>query len=196
MRKKEQDTRKKIIVAALKIFSKSGFFKTRVDDIANAVGVGKGTLYLYFKDKSSLYVSVIEEHFVTGISFLKEVQKEPITETEKLRKVSDEWLDSMIRLKSSFPMFTMENLNLSGKVLKTIKPIVFTRIKEMIDIIAQIIDRGVEKGEFQRIDAHVAALHFLNTIRTEFFVKFFIPEISVDKNVSLNLFFEGLKKRR
>ena len=145
MRTKEQHTREKIINCALRIFAKEGFFKTTVDDIAQAAGLAKGTLYLYFKDKASLYVSVIEEHFKTGIDYLRGVEKESITSTRKLKKIADEWIDTMIRLKSSFFMFSMENINLSSKIMKAVKPIMNFRLKEMIDIIAKFIEQGIAK---------------------------------------------------
>jgi len=196
MRTKEQKTREKIINCALRIFAKEGFFKTTVDDIAHAAGLAKGTLYLYFKDKASLYVSVIEEHFKVGIDYLRRVEKESMTSTKKLKKIADEWIDTMIRLKSSFFMFSMENINLSSKIMKAVKPIMNFRLKEMIDIIAKIIEQGIVKKEFRKIEPHVAALHYLNTIRTGFFVNLIVPKKHIDKNEILELFFNGLKRRR
>ncbi len=196
MKTKEQDTRAKIINCALKIFAKEGFFKTTVDDIAQAAGLAKGTLYLYFKDKDSLYIDVIEEHFKVGIEYLHKVEKESMSSTKKLKKIADEWIDVMIRLKSSFFMFSIENINLSSKIMKAVKPIMYVRLKEMIDIIARIIEQGIIKKEFRKIEPHVAALHYLNTIRTGFFVNYIVSEKQIDKSEILGLFFNGLKKRR
>ena len=70
------------------------------------------------------------------------------------------------------------------------------RLKEMIDIIAEIIKQGIAKKEFRKIEPHVAALHYLNTIRTGFFVNFIVPKKQIDKNEILELFFNGLKRRR
>ena len=196
MKKKDQNIKRKIIRSALKIFTKKGFFRATVDDIANAANVGKGTVYLYFRDKSALYVSVIEEHFATGIAYLKEVKNGPDSSTERLKKIADQWIDYMIHLKSSFFMFSMENLNLSSKIMKVVKPIAIENLNNMIRIVAQIIEDGIKSGEFRRVDSRIAALHFLNTIRTGFYINLFIPEISVDKTKALNLFFDGLKKRR
>jgi TetR/AcrR family fatty acid metabolism transcriptional regulator len=196
MKLKEEITREKIINSALRIFAKEGFFKATVDHIAQATGLAKGTLYLYFKDKASLYVSVIEEHFKVGIEYLHKVEKESTTSTEKLKKIADEWIDTMIRLKSSFFMFSMENINLSSKMMKAVKPIMNVRLKEMIAIISRIIEHGIAKKEFRKIQPRLAALHYLNTIRTGFFVSFIICEKQVNKNELLELFFDGLKKRR
>ena len=44
----------KIIQAAIKIFSKKGFHKSSMDEIAKEVGVSKGTLYTYFKSKEEI----------------------------------------------------------------------------------------------------------------------------------------------
>lgn len=196
MRTKEQITREKIINCALKVFAKEGFFKATVDDIAQAAGLAKGTLYLYFKDKASLYISVIEEHFKVGIEYLYRVEREPITATKKLKKIADEWIDTMVRLKSSFFMFSMENINLSSKMMKAVKPIMNVRLKEMIDIVSRIIEYGISKKEFRKIEPRLAALHYLNTIRTGFFVSFIIHEKQVNKDELLDLFFYGLKRRR
>lgn len=196
MRIKNKHTKEKIIKHALRIFAKEGFFKTTVADIAQATGIAKGTLYLYFKDKASLYVSVIEEHFKVGINYLDEVQKKKMTGTAKLQKIADNWIDYMIQLKSSFFMFSMENINLSSKIMKAVKPIMSVHLKEMIDIIVQIIEQGIKAREFRKIEPRIAAVHFLNTIRTGFFLTFITPEKFVNKKILLDLFFKGLKQRR
>lgn len=46
---------------ALDLFRKISFEKTSVSDIAQACGMGKGTLYLYFKNKDDIFSSILEE---------------------------------------------------------------------------------------------------------------------------------------
>jgi TetR/AcrR family fatty acid metabolism transcriptional regulator len=196
MKNKSKDVRARIIHNALKIFANEGFFRTTVEDIAHASGVAKGTVYLYFKDKSSLYVNVIDEHFITGIAYLKAILVEHLSNREKLYRIADEWIDSMIQVESSFFMFTMENLNLSRKILKVVKPIMNTRLQELVDILAKIIESGIRAGEFRKLDARITALHFLNTIRTGYYMSFFIPELKTGKKILLSLFFDGIKKQK
>ncbi|TET63355.1 MAG: TetR/AcrR family transcriptional regulator [Candidatus Stahlbacteria bacterium] len=193
---RRKNLRKKIIDAAIKLFAKKGFYETTVDDIAKAAKIAKGTAYLYFKDKPSLYISVIEEHFVTAMEYLQKIHKEDLTSTEMLQRTADEWINYMVKFKSSFPMFSIENINLTRRIMKAIKPIIFIRIEEMITLIAQIIEDGIKKKEFRKVNPRLAALYFLNTIRTGFFAQFFMPGMSVEKNATLELFFNGLKKRR
>jgi TetR/AcrR family fatty acid metabolism transcriptional regulator len=196
MKKKDQNLRGKIVKNALRIFTKKGFFRTTVDDIAKASGVAKGTVYLYFKDKAMLYIAIIQEHFSEGISYLKKVQEEPLSATEKLDRITYDWLDYMMQVKSSFTLFSMENLNLSRQIMKKVHPIVMENLTKMIDTIAVIINQGITSSEFRKVDARIAALHFLNTIRTGFYISQFLPGITMNKETSMTLFFEGLKKRR
>lgn len=52
------DTRKKILDAAARVFAKSGFKKSSIDEIARVAGVGKGTVYLAAPSKEDLFFQV------------------------------------------------------------------------------------------------------------------------------------------
>src|SRR2546422_2854015 len=51
--------REAILAAALTEFSARGFAATRLDDVARRAGVAKGTIYLYFRDKESLFQELV-----------------------------------------------------------------------------------------------------------------------------------------
>jgi AcrR family transcriptional regulator len=53
------ERREAILAAALEEFSARGFEATRLDDVARRAGVAKGTIYLYFRDKQSLFQELI-----------------------------------------------------------------------------------------------------------------------------------------
>jgi len=50
-RKTAEARRNQVVLAAVSLFSKKGYFQTTIEDIANAAGVSKGLVYLYFADK-------------------------------------------------------------------------------------------------------------------------------------------------
>src|SRR5215468_8696481 len=54
------DKRERILVAAERIFARHGFFAARVSEIAKEAGVADGTIYLYFKSKDDLLISLFE----------------------------------------------------------------------------------------------------------------------------------------
>ena len=56
---RQVERREAILAAALDEFSASGFAAARLDDVARRAGVAKGTIYLYFRDKESLFQELV-----------------------------------------------------------------------------------------------------------------------------------------
>jgi TetR/AcrR family fatty acid metabolism transcriptional regulator len=54
------DKREAILRAATHVFARNGYFQSQVADIARAAGVAAGTVYLYFRSKDDLLVSLFE----------------------------------------------------------------------------------------------------------------------------------------
>lgn len=54
--------RQDILKAALEEFTRAGFGATRLEDVARAAGVAKGTLYLYFPNKQALFEGLVKEN--------------------------------------------------------------------------------------------------------------------------------------
>lgn len=59
--KKKQQTRQAIMQAAIKLFSKKGFEKTSIEELAKAAGIGKGTIYSYFQTKTDILHAFCED---------------------------------------------------------------------------------------------------------------------------------------
>ena len=60
MRTKTAEQAEKILNVAVRLFATHRFHEARMEDISAAAGVGKGTLYRYFKDKDELYLALLE----------------------------------------------------------------------------------------------------------------------------------------
>ena len=58
--RKKRQTRKAIIDAAIELFTEKGFEQTSMDELARAAGVGKGTIYGYFKAKEEIFLAYCE----------------------------------------------------------------------------------------------------------------------------------------
>ncbi len=57
------ERRSDLLRAARKVFASHGYHDAKVDDIATQAGVAKGTFYLYFKDKRSIFVELVDAVF-------------------------------------------------------------------------------------------------------------------------------------
>lgn len=60
-KQRNSDKRRRILEGALKAFAKKGFYNTKVSEIASEAGVADGTIYLYFKNKDDLLISLFED---------------------------------------------------------------------------------------------------------------------------------------
>lgn len=59
--KKKKQTRDALLRAALKLFSRKGFENTSIDELAKNAGIGKGTVYSYFRTKSEIFLAFCED---------------------------------------------------------------------------------------------------------------------------------------
>src|SRR5580693_10562783 len=66
------DKRERILDAAVRVFARKGFHSTRVSEVAKAAGVADGTIYLYFKSKDELLVSLFEDRVERLLAYLRE----------------------------------------------------------------------------------------------------------------------------
>src|SRR5215470_16752677 len=84
-----------ILRSAIKVFARSGFFNSKVADVAREAGVADGTVYLYFKNKDDILVSifnhVMDEALARGKQQLKAVS-DPV---EKLKRIVYAHLDRL-----------------------------------------------------------------------------------------------------
>jgi TetR/AcrR family transcriptional regulator len=87
-REKEQ-RRKDITDAAEKLFFSRGYDSVTMDDIAKAVELNKATIYLYFKDKESLFFAVVLHGVRLLHSMVRESVKDGMSGAEKLRQIGE-----------------------------------------------------------------------------------------------------------
>ena len=68
--------KEEIVVAAIKVFSQKGYHQARIEDIASAIGISKGTFYIYFSNKRELFIDIIDYVFRGIVDHTAEVLKD------------------------------------------------------------------------------------------------------------------------
>lgn len=67
-----------IIDAAIRVFARNGYYNSRVSDIAREAGIAAGTIYLYFKTKDEILVTMFREKMAAWVAFVRrEIAPEP-----------------------------------------------------------------------------------------------------------------------
>src|SRR3982751_1407805 len=135
-----------ILRDAIDVFAGRGFFNAQVADVAKAAGIAAGTVYLYFKSKDDLLVSIFDrtmrEWIEEGRASVAPL-KDPIAQ---LRAIARVHLDRMGRDRSLAIVFQVE-LRQSTKFMERFSA---TALREYLGIIRQVIVEGQATGAFRR----------------------------------------------
>ena len=84
---RDQDKHRQIIEAAVRVFARNGYFNSRVSDIAREAGIASGTIYLYFKTKEEILVTLFREKMAAWVAHVRaEIASEPDA-VAKLRRL-------------------------------------------------------------------------------------------------------------
>jgi len=151
------DKREAILRAAIDVFAERGFFNAQVADVARAAGVAAGTVYLYFRGKDDLLVSIFERTMRTWIAEARACLAPLDDPIVQLREVARGHLERMGRDRSLAVVFQVE-LRQSTKFMERFSA---TLLREYLGIIRGIIANGQASGVFRKeLNATLAAKLF------------------------------------
>jgi len=150
--------RQQIIVAAKRVFTKKGFSRATMEDIAKEAELSSGTLYLYFKNKEELYASLS----LRILQYLS-IRVEHVSREESLGSLGklDKLIEAMYDVYEFDPLIIINMFHLqSSETLKNLSPQLLMEIKTLsqksIETIAGIFEDGIQQGVI--IDRHPVAL--------------------------------------
>ena len=150
----KRDKRERILAAAERIFARHGVFAAKVSDVAKEAGVADGTIYLYFKNKDDLLISLFERRMQQVNEALRAAVDKVETPREQLRAFVKEYLQLVHDEPTAAEVLTIE-LRQSSKFMKEYENPEFA---DFLRLLGGIIAAAQEKGEIDSsIPAHVAA---------------------------------------
>jgi TetR/AcrR family fatty acid metabolism transcriptional regulator len=138
--------RERILRAAIKIFSQKGFFNSKVSDIARQAGVADGTIYLYFKNKDDLLISLFEEKMAEVVADVRERVDAGDGALSRLQIFIENHMNLLVREAGLIEVLQVE-LRQSNKFMKEYVPVKFL---EYLDVISQILEQGKREGTFRQ----------------------------------------------
>jgi TetR/AcrR family transcriptional regulator, fatty acid metabolism regulator protein len=139
---REPNKHQKILKAAVKVFAEKGFFNSRVSEIAKEANVADGTIYLYFKNKDDILISLFEEEFGKIVEDMRrklEAERDPL---QKIRKFAIAHLSIMAQQQELAEVLGVEVRQSS----KFMKEYVNQRFIEYLNLIRSIVLEGQERG--------------------------------------------------
>jgi AcrR family transcriptional regulator len=139
-----------IVAAALHLFAERGYAATRLDDVAAAARVSKGTLYLYFANKEELFRAVVRETILPNLEAVAGLTAQHQGTTAELLSLVLRRLAGM--LETDFTGVPKLILSEAGNFPSLAQFYVDTVVKRGLGLMAGILERGIAQGEFRRVD--------------------------------------------
>ncbi|MGV8135119.1 MAG: TetR/AcrR family transcriptional regulator [Mangrovibacterium sp.] len=157
---KKDVNREYILKIAQDIFSKYGYKKTTLDDIANAVRKGKSSLYYYFESKEDLFQAVI----LKEVDVLKrELEKVVMRNTDPVEKLREYILTKLTTFRGLANFYhALENDVTAIEFIENIKN---KYQQDEIRMIKRILIEGVRKNTFEVKDFTLAAIGITTAIK-------------------------------
>jgi len=144
-----------IILSALKLFSQNGFYNTSIANISKSIGISVGGIYGYFPSKKELAKSSIV--FVTKkLAYkLNEINKKNITQREKIGQFAGFYFDFIEKHPEMIDYFFRVYLA-NRELFCDEDDCGFSLAKDFVDEIENLINKGIENGEFKKQNFYVA----------------------------------------
>ena len=140
------DKRDLILRAATRVFAQHGFFQSQVADVARVAGVAAGTVYLYFKGKDDLLVSIFERSMSEVIAEGRAAVEGIADPAERLRRIAHLHLGRLGRDKHLAVVFQVE-LRQSVKFMERFSA---TFLQDYLKLIRDAIADGQHSGAFRK----------------------------------------------
>ena len=193
--KTKDKTKNQILDAALRVFVKSGYSETTMNDIVNQSGLSKGAIYHYYSSKKDLFLSLIdywEDYFFANI-----INKDlSLSSSDDLLR--DITRDVIKTFKSSKYIFLaeLEFWSLANHDAEVRKRTTALYVK-LIDLFKSIISKGIKEGQYKNLDLDVASLSVMTLLQSVIWFSIFEKSnISAEKylNDVIEFIIHGFKK--
>jgi TetR/AcrR family fatty acid metabolism transcriptional regulator len=155
------DKREAILRAATEVFAANGFFQAQVADVARAAGVAAGTVYLYFRSKDDLLVSLFERTMREAIAAGRAALEGVDDPRERLARIARLHLERLGRDRDLAIVFQVE-LRQSTKFMERFSS---TYLRDYLGLIRETIADGQRTRAFRAdINPTIAAKVFFGAL--------------------------------
>ncbi len=140
-----EEQKRKILVAATKVFARKGLAGTRMADIAAEAGVGYGLVYHYFESKEVIFRAAVERGTGAFERLINDAQEQPGTPWERLYRLSVIILDGLRRVPEGF--LVTQQAFVSDTVPQDIKEEAIRQARRSSERLQQLITEGQALGQ-------------------------------------------------
>ncbi len=204
MTEQKHTKRDLILDSAFELFMKNGYENTKIIEVAERAGIGKGTVYEYFKSKDELFCEILKTKILDSYYHTQQNLQGIKSNEEKLECLI------MKELNNAKVFGNMQNIlpNLFHGMNESTNKDFISSMHQLMEIkfkiIFGIVSDGISSGEFKQLDPLMATLSLMGTI--SFYIAFCsnfmpcMPELEKMKTAPwreeelFSMIFEGIRK--
>lgn len=146
--------RARTLSAAVGLFYENGYDKTTLEAVAERFGVTKPFIYSHFNSKADLLADICVRGIAASQDAMDSVKALPLSPTERLTLLGQRFVSAVLENQMYIAIFTREEKGLAPADLERIN----TMRRNFDKDLTALIREGVEAGEFDVPDPHIAAL--------------------------------------
>ncbi len=143
-----------LLQKAAALFAEKGFASTNIQDIADAVGLSRPSLYYYFKNKDEVLTALVEEATTYPVTILDKHRRDSrLQPADRLRNAMAELVAWIIRSPLVIKVLETNESRLPVNLAEEHQQAKRRVLKAFVDMITD----GIQSGDFRPVDPRVAA---------------------------------------
>ena len=143
---RDPDKPQQIIDAAVRVFARNGYYNSRVSDIAREAGIASGTIYLYFRTKDEILVTLFREKMAAYVAHVRaEIAREPDAVSKIRRLVARHF--AVLEDDPDVAEVVQVELRQGHKFFRGASA---HEVSAYFDLITSVLEEGVASGQLRR----------------------------------------------
>lgn len=183
--------RHEIFHQVVNIFLKKGFHETSMQEIADAAGLGKSTLYDYFQTKDEILVYFFEDQWNDVIEQAQSIAVQNCRADERLGRIMKAYIESLQANKNLFLKLSVESQRLKLESQKQIQD----KRHAYQDMIRALIEEGIREGVFRQVNSLLAARLLVGDVGLLLYGSRLTGTPQEMLKETLDMFFQGIESK-
>ena len=189
VKKKDQTTEERILVAAKQVFVKKGMTGARMQDIADTAGINKALLHYYFRSKEKLFEVIFKEAATRLFPKINEILNSELPLFDKIRRFTHDYVEMVIET-PYLPLFVLNEIN---KQPHEFSKKMFGKNRPPVHKLAEQIEKESKKGLIKSVSAPQLIINMMSMCIFPFVGK---PMIQLVMNIDDLQFREMMEQRK
>lgn len=180
------ESKQKIMKAAMDVFSRKGYAKANIREIARTAGISVGGVYLYFRNKEELYRSLINERMLDIGSKTETIAGKTQSASEALSHFLGLHVENALKHKEFILLHIREHGFTFGVQEKK------NFFRKQRELVERLIQRGIRTGEFRKCNADDMAKVIMGSLRGVILSMALDDDVHITPQMMNEFIFNGL----